>query len=77
VSSYVDSNGGVSGVRFDKNSAFLGAFALSAMPLGQSKLDSYITSWLTTPMDDTPYYQGTLRRLYLQLAAGQFTRPTP
>jgi len=77
VSSYVDSNGGIAGVRFDKNSAFLGAFALSAMPLGQSKLDGYINAWLTTPMDDTPYYQATLRRLYLHLAAGQFARPAP
>ncbi|HET6146720.1 MAG TPA: glycosyl hydrolase family 8 [Polyangia bacterium] len=77
VSTYVDGQGGVSGVPFDKNSAFLGAFALSAMPLGQSKLDSYVSSWLETPMDDMPYFQATLRRLYLQLAAGQFARPAP
>ena len=75
VSTYVDGHGGVSGVPFDKNSAFLGAFALSAMPFGQGKLDGYVNSWLTTPMDDTPYFQATLRRLYLQLAAGQFARP--
>ena len=31
---------------FDKNSAFIGAFALSAMPLGQTKLDAYVASWL-------------------------------
>jgi endo-1,4-beta-D-glucanase Y len=77
VSGYVDGHGGVSGVPFDKNSAFLGAFALSAMPLGQSKLDTYVNAWLTTPMDDAPYFQGTLRRLYLHLAAGQFARPAP
>src|SRR5882724_11706764 len=75
VSGYVDGHGGISGVPFDKNSAFLGGFALSAMPLGQSKLDAYVGSWLATPMDDTPYFQATLRRLYLQLAGGQFARP--
>jgi len=75
VSTYVDGHGGVAGVPFDKNSAFLGGFALSAMPLGQSKLDTYVTAWLTAQTDDTPYFQGTLRRLYLQLAAGQFARP--
>jgi endo-1,4-beta-D-glucanase Y len=72
VSGYVDGHGGIAGVPFDKNSAFLGAFALSAMALGQSKLDGYVTAWLGTPMDDTPYFQATLRRLYLQAAAGQF-----
>jgi endo-1,4-beta-D-glucanase Y len=77
VTTYVDGQGGISTVPFDKNSAFLGAFALSAMPLGQSKLDGYINAWLTTPMDDMPYFQATLKRLYLQLAAGQFARPAP
>jgi endo-1,4-beta-D-glucanase Y len=75
VSTYVDGHGGISGVPFDKNSAFLGAFALSAVPLGQSKLDAYVNGWLATPMDDMPYFQATLRRLYLHLAAGQFARP--
>jgi len=75
ISGYVDSKGGVASVPFDKNSAFLGAFALSAMPLGQTKLDAYVTSWLGAPVDDTPYFQATLRRLYLHAAAGQFALP--
>ncbi len=75
ISSYVDAHGGVAGVPFDKNSAFLGAFALSAMPLGQTKLDAYVASWLGAPVDDTPYFQATLRRLYLHAAAGQFALP--
>jgi len=37
--------------------------------------DIFVGSWLATPMDDTPYFQATLRRLYLQLAGGQFARP--
>jgi endo-1,4-beta-D-glucanase Y len=77
ISTYVDGHGGVAGVPFDKNSAFLGAFALSAMPLGQTKLDAYVASWLGAPVDDMPYFQATLRRLYLHAAAGQFTPPAP
>jgi endoglucanase len=75
ISGYVDAHGGVASVPFDKNSAFLGAFALSAMPLGQTKLDAYVASWLGAPVDDTPYFQATLRRLYLHAAAGQFRLP--
>jgi endo-1,4-beta-D-glucanase Y len=75
ISSYVDAHGGVAGVPFDKNSAFIGAFALSAMPLGQSKLDAYVASWLGAQLSDTPYFQATLRRLYLHAAAGQFALP--
>ncbi len=75
ISTYVDAHGGVANVPFDKNSAFLGAFALSAMPLGQSKLDTYVASWLGAQVSDTPYFQATLRRLYLHAAAGQFALP--
>ena len=75
VSAYVDGHGGIAGVPFDKNSAFLGAFALSGMPLGQAKLDAYVSAWLAAPVDDTPYFQATLRRLYLQVAASQFAKP--
>jgi len=75
ISTYVDAHGGVAGVPFDKNSAFVGAFALSAMPLGQTKLDAYVASWLGAQLSDTPYFQATLRRLYLHVAAGQFALP--
>jgi len=75
ISNYVDAHGGVASVPFDKNSAFLGAFALSATPLGQTKLDAYVTSWLGAQTDDMPYFQATLRRLYLHAAAGQFALP--
>jgi hypothetical protein len=72
VSTYVDGQGGVGSVPFDKNSAFLGAFALSGMAVSQSKLDGYVSSWMTTQKDDTPYFQGTLLVLYLETGAGQF-----
>jgi endo-1,4-beta-D-glucanase Y len=72
VSAYVDSQGGVGTVPFDKNSAFLGAFALSGMAVSQSKLDTYVSSWISTQKDDTPYFQGTLLVLYLETASGQF-----
>ena len=45
------------------------------MPLGQTKLDAYVASWLGAQLYDTPYFQATLRRLYLHAAAGQFALP--
>jgi endo-1,4-beta-D-glucanase Y len=72
VSTFVDAQGGVGSVPFDKNSAFLGAFALSGMAVSQTKLDTYVSSWMSTQKDDTPYFQGTLLVLYLETAAGQF-----
>jgi endo-1,4-beta-D-glucanase Y len=74
VSSYVDNHGGVAGVPFDKNSAFLGAFALSGMAVSQAKADAYLNAWLSAQMDDTPYFQGSLRGVYLLLANHNFPR---
>jgi hypothetical protein len=53
------------------NSAFIGALALAAA-YDQGKLDSAVTSWLGGNGDDSPYFQGTLRVLYLLAAAGKF-----
>jgi endo-1,4-beta-D-glucanase Y len=67
VNQYVTMQGGVAKVPFDKNSAFLGSFALSGMAVDQTTLDNDVTSWLGglgSPSVDTPYYQGTLRVLY-------------
>jgi hypothetical protein len=73
VVAYVDSHGGISAVPFDKNSAFLGAFALSGMASSQSKLDSYVPLWLSTAQpQDNVYFQGSLRLVYALLAGGQF-----
>lgn len=53
------------------NSAFVGSFALAAA-YDQQKLDAAVSSWLGSNGDDTPYFQGTLRVLYLLAAAGKF-----
>jgi len=72
IGSYVDGKGGVTSTGFAKNSAFVGAFADSGIAISQAKIDGYVSSWMTaTGMDDTPYFQGTLRRLYLLVAGGQ------
>ena len=71
VSTYVDSNGGVSGVPFDKNSAFLGPFALSGIATG--KCADYYQSWMSGAQYDDRYFQGTLRVLAMLLMAGKFT----
>ena len=72
VSSWVDANGGLPKAAQQQNSAFLGAFAL-ASAYEQGKLDSSVGSWLQADGDDAPYYQATLRVLYLLVAAGKFS----
>jgi hypothetical protein len=71
VSTYVDSKGGVASVPFDKNSAYLGPFALSGIATG--KCDTYYQSWMTGAQFDDRYFQGTLRVLTMLLMAGKFT----
>ena len=72
VATWVDANGGIGspGGRAN-NSAFNGAFALSGAT-DAAKLDGYVSSWLNSGGDDGPYFQGTLRVLYLLVAAGRF-----
>lgn len=53
------------------NSAFHGAFALAAA-YDQAKFDAAMTTWLNVKGDDVPYFQATLRLLYLLAAAGKF-----
>ena len=53
------------------NSAFVGSFALSAA-YDQAAFDAAVASWLSSNGDDNPYFQGTLRVLYLLAAAGKF-----
>jgi endo-1,4-beta-D-glucanase Y len=53
------------------NSAFTGSFALAAA-YDATKFDAAVASWLAANGDDTPYFQGTLRVLFLLAAAGQF-----
>jgi endo-1,4-beta-D-glucanase Y len=71
-SKFVDGKGGVTKTGYANNSAFIGAFADSGIAIGQAKIDAYVKDWLgNTSGDDTPYFQGTLRRLYLLVAGGQ------
>ena len=74
ISAYVDGKNGIASVPFDKNSAFLGAFALSGMAVSQAKADTYLNAWLSTQMDDLEYFQGALRGLYLLVANHQFPK---
>lgn len=71
---YVDKKGGPAGVPFDANSAFRGSFTMPAL-VDAAKLNSYYDSWIGSNMDDGPYYQGTLRVLFIQAAAGIFYVP--
>jgi endo-1,4-beta-D-glucanase Y len=68
VNAWVSSNGLGS---HPNNSAFVGAFALASAS-DQTAFDAAVTSWLGSGGDDVPYFQGTLRVLYLYAAAGKF-----
>jgi endo-1,4-beta-D-glucanase Y len=70
VSGYVDARGGVASVPFDKNSAFLGPFAMSGIATG--KCDAYYASWIAGAQWDNVYFQGTLRVLCMLMMAGKF-----
>ncbi len=72
VSTWVDAHGGLPSAAQAQNSAFVGAFALAG-GYEQSKFDGYMSAWLGAKLDDAPYYQGTLRVLYLLVAAGKFS----
>ncbi len=72
ICTWVDANGGLPKAAQAQNSAFLGAFALAG-GYEQGKFDGYLTAWLSAEVDDDPYYQGTLRVLYLFVAAGKFS----
>jgi endo-1,4-beta-D-glucanase Y len=72
ISSWVDAHGGLPHAAQQQNSAFIGAFALAGA-YDQGKFDGYMAAWLGAQLEDTPYYQGTLRVLYLLVAAGKFS----
>jgi endo-1,4-beta-D-glucanase Y len=72
ISSWVDANGGLPKAAQAQNSAFIGAFALAG-GYEQGKFDGYMNAWLNATVDDKPYFQATLRVLYLLVAAGKFS----
>ena len=72
LSSWVDGHGGLPSAAQAQNSAFIGAFALAAA-YEPSKFNADMAAWLGATVDDTPYFQGTLRVLYLLVASGRFS----
>jgi endoglucanase len=80
VSNFIDAKGGLAayatriGPSGAGNSAFLGPFALSGMAVSQAKSDTYLNAWLSSNMDDTPYFQGSFRGLCLLLANHNFPK---
>src|SRR6478735_2246112 len=72
ISNWIDAHGGLPQAAQQQNSAFVGAFALAGA-YDQAKFDSYMSGWLAAELDDKPYFQGTLRVLYLLVAAGKFS----
>ena len=79
VASWVDAHGGLPAAvgalpngANEFNSAFVGSFALAG-GYDQGKFDGYMSGWLNAELDDAVYYPGTLRVLYLLVAAGKFS----
>jgi len=59
---------------FEPNSMFRGASAFSAMTSDAATAKEFTEAWLLTAIDDETYFPGTLRPLYLLLAANQFSK---
>lgn len=77
VSQKVDAQG-FAALSTDPNSAFYGALALSGLGVSQAKADSYYATWVgSNPLYDNAYFQGTLRMIYMLVAAGQFPSTLP
>ena len=57
---------------FAPASNYRGALAMSGWHQDSAKAQEYTNAWLLTSVDDTSYYPGTLRLIYLMLAAHQF-----
>lgn len=63
------------GAAYPANSAFIGSLSLAGIAVSQAKADTYFAAWMAAKKDDDPYFQGTLRMLYLLVAAGKFVSP--
>lgn len=73
VIKYVDSNGGVQR-SLSPNSTYRGPLGLSAVHKDATKAKDYADAWLTTSVDDTTYFPGTLRPIYMLLATQKFSK---
>jgi hypothetical protein len=67
----VQQNGGIPIGSMPNDSAFQGGFALTAIA-DPSAFDGQVEAWLGAGGDDGPYFQATLRLLYLLVAGGRF-----
>lgn len=74
---YAQSRGGPVQAVDQKNSCFIGGLALTATARDQNAADQWYRDWISNipqapdpQVGDNPYYQGTLRVLYLLLAGG-------
>lgn len=74
VAGWVQQNGGIPVGSMPNNSAFQGAFALASID-APNEFDAKVDQWLTAGGDDGPYFQATLRLLYLLVAGGRFPAP--
>jgi len=72
IDAWVDANGGIAGVDRPANSCYRGGFALTGVSASQAELDANVSAWLANDSEDNAYYQGTLRVLYMLVAASQF-----
>ena len=68
------------GTVLDINSCMLGGFTVSALPSHADQVGRYSDEWLgaimhspTESVGDNPYFQGTIRLIYLALISGHFT----
>lgn len=70
---HVDSLGGPQRA-FTPNSNYRGGSALSAIHTDAATAQEYTDAWLMTSVDDHTYFPGTLRPIYLLLAANKFEK---
>jgi endo-1,4-beta-D-glucanase Y len=78
MSQTIDARGGLKAMADDdsfedkRNSAFLGSLSLSGVAVSQAKFDGYVSEWKAyeADLDDTWYYQATLRVMFLMAAGG-------
>jgi hypothetical protein len=68
---HVDSLGGTQRA-FTPNSNYRGGSAFSAIHTDAATAQEYADAWLLTSVDDATYFPGTLRPIYMLLAANKF-----
>jgi len=73
VVKYVDGNSGVQR-SLSPNSTYRGPLGLSAVHKDATMAKEYADAWLTTSVDDTTYFPGTLRPIYMLLATQKFSK---